>query len=79
MTQEQLRTYLRRNPFQPFRIYISSGHSYVVNSPDWMMVTPRTTAVGIPGQSGDGDVVVTIDNLHIAHVEPVTASTPPSA
>lgn len=79
MTQEQLRVYLRRTPFQPFRIYISSGHSYAVNSPDWMMVTPRSTAVGIPGQFGEGDVVVTLDNLHITHVEPIVATQTPQS
>ena len=76
MTQEQLRTYLQRAPFQPFRLYISSGHSYEVTSPEWMMVTPRMTALGIPGRSGDGEIVITIDNLHITHCEPTTMTTP---
>jgi len=31
---EQLREYLHREPFQPFRIVTTSGHAYEVQSPD---------------------------------------------
>ena len=70
MTQDQLRQWLRRTPFIPFRVHISSGDSYAVSSPDWMMVTPRYTSIGVPGESGDGDIIITIDNLHITHLVP---------
>jgi hypothetical protein len=72
MSADSLRQHLRNVPFRPFRLYISGGMNYEVRNPDWMMVMPRTTAVGVPGQSGDGEVVVTIDNLHITHVEPLS-------
>lgn len=38
-----------------------------------MMVTTLTTAVGIRGEAGDGDVITLIDNEHIANVEPLKA------
>jgi hypothetical protein len=74
MPPEQLRELLRRQPFVPFRLFISSGDHLDVPSPEGMMVTSRMTAVGIPGQSGDGDIVATIDNLHITHTLPLVAA-----
>jgi hypothetical protein len=74
MGHMMLREWLRRTPFRPFRLHISGGETYEVPSPEWMMVTPQNTAVGIPGQAGDGDVVIVIDNSHITHVEPLPAA-----
>lgn len=78
MGHEQLREWLRRTPFRPFRIQVSGGPSYDVAGPDWMMVTPRTTAVGVPGQAGDGEVVILIDNSHITTLEPLPAAPTPA-
>ncbi len=71
MAPEQLRTLLRRQPFQPFRVYMAGGQSYDVAGPEWMMVTGLTTALGIPGKAGDGDVVMLLDNMSITHTEPL--------
>jgi hypothetical protein len=75
MSHQKLREQLRRQPFQPFRLYLSGGQSYVVAGPEWMIVTRRTTALGLPGASGDGERVMLLDNLHITHTEPVDAET----
>lgn len=69
MTAATLRDALRRQPFHPFRLQTSSGAEFTVNSPEWMMVTDTTTAVGIPGQAGDGDRLILIDNFQINHIE----------
>jgi len=71
MAPEQLRELLRRQPFQPFRIFMSGGQTYDVAGPEWMLVTLRTTALGIPGESRDGERVMLLDNLHITHTEPI--------
>jgi hypothetical protein len=78
MAPEQLRELLRRTPFRPFRLYTSGGQSYDVPGPEWMMVTNRTTALGVPGRSDDGDVVILIDNLHVTHTIPLTIEQPPA-
>lgn len=77
MGHEQLRQFLTRTPFRPFKLHVSSGHSYEVAGPEWMMVTPNNTAIGIPGQAGDENVVIVISNMHITHVEPLPAAAPP--
>ena len=79
MGHDQLRGWLRRLPFRPFRLHISGGEVYDVAGPEWMMVTPQNTAVGIPGQAGDGDIVTVIDNSHITHVEPLPSAPAPQS
>jgi hypothetical protein len=71
VSPDDLRKLIRRTPFQPFRIYMASGHSYDVSSPEWMMVTGLTTALGIPGEAGDGDELMLLDNMSITHTEPI--------
>lgn len=78
MSANDLRELLRRQPFQPFRFFTSGGQSYTVPSPGWMLVTTRTTALGVPGQAGDGERVLLFDNLHITHTEPIAAEAPPA-
>jgi len=78
MGHRTLRELLTRTPFQQFRIHVSGGESYPVAGPEWMMVTPSTTAVGIPGEAGDGDRVILIDNSHITHVSPAPADPAPA-
>lgn len=73
MAPDQLRALLRRQPFRPFRLIMSNGNSYDVVSPEWMMVTATTTVVGIPGESGDGELVNLLDNFQIADVQPIDA------
>jgi hypothetical protein len=60
---------LRRQPLQPFRMPLSNGHSFGVQSPEWMLVTWSTTARAFPGESGDGDRLRLIDNSHIVNTE----------
>lgn len=67
---EQLRTVLRAVPFHPFRVYMASGHSFLVTSPEWMMVGPVTSALGLPGRAGDGEIIHLLDNMSITHTEP---------
>jgi hypothetical protein len=52
---------------------MSKGNTYDVVSPEWMMVTATTTVVGIPGESGDGELVNLLDNFQISAVQPIDA------
>ena len=78
MRADQLREWLRRQPFLPFRIFVTGGQSYSVPSPEWMLVTANTTVIGVPGQSGDGEIVRMFDNSHISHVEPLSMADAPA-
>ncbi|WP_439624313.1 hypothetical protein [Gemmata sp.] len=71
MAPEQLRSMLRATPFRPFKVYMASGHSYPVTSPEWFMVGPITSALGLPGKAGDGEIIHLLENMSITHTEPV--------
>jgi hypothetical protein len=71
MHHAALREYLKKQPFQPFRITLSNGSQYEIRSPEWMLVTGMTTAIGIPGESGDGELLRLIDNAHINELIPL--------
>ncbi len=71
MHHTALRQKLQRMPFQPFRLVLSNGKHYDIRSPEWMLVTGMTTAIGIPGEAGDGDNLHLIDNAQINQVEPL--------
>ena len=70
MLADDLKQMLRVRPFRPFRIFLSSGNSYLVPDPEWMLVTTFTTAIGVPGQSGDGDRLAILDNSSITEAQP---------
>lgn len=73
MAPDQLRDLWRQQPFRPFRLIMSNGRTYDVVGPEWMIVTTRSSAVGYPGESGDGDVISWLDNAHIAEAIPIDA------
>jgi hypothetical protein len=63
-----LRDNLAKNPFAPFQIRTSSGKSYLVASPDLVVLLRSDIFVAAP----DRDHVATIPYLHIAAVESVS-------
>jgi hypothetical protein len=80
MRPEDMREFVRRQPFQPFRITLTDGRTYDVVHPDLAMVGRGTVAVGLP-RPGDADPIydrlVTMSLLHIMQVEPIASSVPP--
>ncbi len=73
MTAANIRKHLVRKPFQPFRIWLSDGHSLDVRHPDMCMVAPNTVYVGMPHPDEEGLVVQITDcaMLHVTRIEPI--------
>jgi hypothetical protein len=70
MTADTLREILKRSPFEPFRIVMSSGESYIVMHPEMALVTGRSLILAIPDPAHpDGERIAFCSYLHIAHVE----------
>ena len=70
MTADTFRQILRRAPFKPFRVVMSSGESYNVMHPEMAFVTARTLILAIPDPTHpEGERLVFCSYLHIAHVE----------
>lgn len=83
MRPEDLRKWLKREPFQPFRLTLTDGRTYDVVHPELAMVGRTSVTIGFP-RSGDIEPIyeraVDISLLHIMQVEAVqTSSAPPTA
>ncbi len=47
MTQVELHTAARRQPFRPFRVVLTTGTTYDIQHPDLIMVGRRSATIGI--------------------------------
>lgn len=68
---------IRRRPFQPFFIAMSSGERYLVAHPENMTLTKDSVVVPIYARNRHADVAdhaVWASYLHIAALEPVLSS-----
>jgi hypothetical protein len=74
MRSEDIREFVSRQPFQPFRITLTDGRTYDVLHPELAMVGRSNVAVGLvrPGdQEPIYDRLVTVSLHHIMQVEPI--------
>jgi hypothetical protein len=76
MTHEELQQYARRQPFQPFRIVLSTGETREIRHPDLIMVGRRSTFVGTTNDPTGTvyDLGRLIDLLHIVAVDELPAN-----
>lgn len=77
MRPEDIRQFLQRRPFQPFRLTLTDGRTYEVRHPELAMIGRSTVAVGLP-TPGDPEPVydrlVTVSRLHIMQLEPLESA-----
>ena len=78
---QNLKDYLHRRPFEPFRVVLSSGTSYEVRHPEFAWLLKGGLYIGIPDSTNaDGEESETPERavycsmLHIAAVEPLAMS-----
>lgn len=73
MHVDEIRAKLRKQPFIPFRLYVSDGSRHDVVHHDFALVTARNVAVAIGAPTGDDmpQRFVEIDPLHITRMEPL--------
>lgn len=77
MTADTFREILRRKPFEPFRVVMSSGESYAVPHPEMALASARTLILAIPDSAHpEGERLVFCSYLHLAHVEVLTPAGP---
>jgi len=79
MSPEKLQEHLRRQPFQPFRVFLSGGSAHDVRHPEMALVTRREVIIALP-QDPDRvpERTVTCDLLHLTRIEPIDGKgTPP--
>lgn len=70
MTADTFREILKRTPFEPFRVVMSSGESYNVMHPEMAFVSAKALILAIPDPTAsEGERLAFCSYLHIAHVE----------
>lgn len=81
MRPEEIREFVRRQPFKPSRMTLTDGRTYDVAHPDMAMFGYGSVAVGLPHPGDDDpiyDRLVTMSLLHIMQIEPIASALPPS-
>ncbi|HSI32884.1 MAG: hypothetical protein ACAI43_12300 [Phycisphaerae bacterium] len=66
MTDEKIRDYLHRQPFQPFDIRVSDGRCYTVDHPDFLM---RSRGGRLVYLVTEDDREIVLDVEHIVSME----------
>lgn len=72
MTTDAFRKILKRQPFQPFRLVMSSGKSYDVRHPEMAWLLKNDVLVGIDVEHDGLPAELDICPLfHVATIEPI--------
>jgi hypothetical protein len=80
MRPDDFRDLLKRQPFQPFRPYLSNGMSYDVRHPEMAWLGKNVVLIGRPAPEFphfvfENDDVITL--MHINNVERLPVAAPP--
>lgn len=76
MSPNDIQSFLRRQPFEPFRLHAMDGTSYDIHHPELCMVLATSVIVAIPSQSGGfPEDVQWIDARHIHKLIPMPRQT----
>lgn len=72
---------LRKQPFEPFRLYLTGGTSYEVRHPDMAIVFPAKMIVAIPGttQPHLAERYHMIALSHVMRLVPLDAAASPAS
>jgi hypothetical protein len=73
MTSEELQTQARRQPFEPFRVILTTGATYDIRHPDLIMIGRRSAIIGVTKrpQRTVYDVTIQVDLLHVVGIESI--------
>lgn len=73
MRPEQIRQWMRAEPFVRCRIYMSDGTVHEVHHPELVAVTARAVFIALPPMNGDElpDEFVWCDPIHITQIAPI--------
>lgn len=69
--------FVKRQPFEPFRVTLTDGRTFDVHHPELTMVGKSAVAIGIPASDEQGPVydrLVTVSLLHVMQIEPIQPS-----
>jgi hypothetical protein len=75
MGRDDMMQTLQEQPFQPFRIHLSTGLIYEISHPDVVFVGRSVIHIGVPpaGHSGVFGRPEKVSLIHIVRLEPVAS------
>ena len=72
MRADEIRKHLRRQPFRPFRLFLSNGQSYDIPHPELMMVSRTDVVIAYDlGEEDMPEQLAYCDPVHITNIEPL--------
>ncbi len=75
MRAPEVQEVLRRQPFQAFRVRLSTGKGYDVRHPEFAALTRTSLFVGDPAaEESFPERMIQCDLLHVVALEPIAAS-----
>ncbi len=78
MTHDELQDAARRQPFEPFRVILTTGAHYDIRHPDLIMVGRRSAVLGITTEPNGTayDRTIKVDLLHVVGIEELPVGPP---
>ncbi|MGC8643151.1 MAG: hypothetical protein ACP5XB_25100 [Isosphaeraceae bacterium] len=79
MSYDELHDAARRQPFEPFRLILTTGATYDIRHLDLIMVGRRSAIVGVTNDPGGAayDRTIKVDLLHVVGIEELAVLSPP--
>lgn len=78
MRMEDLKDAARRQPFEPFRVILTTGDRYDIAHPDLIMVGRRAAVIGITNKPDDVafERTLKVDLVHVVGIESLPSGQP---
>jgi len=77
MRPSEILNHLRRQPFLPFRLFLTDGASYEVSHPEMAAVSRQEVVIGLePFEADVPERFAYIDPIHVVRIEPPDRATP---
>jgi len=76
MTHDELRDAARRQPFEPFRVILTTGDAYDIRHPDLIMIGRRSATIGVTREAEAVvyDRTIKVDLRHVVGIEDLPLS-----
>lgn len=75
MRAEEINNHVRRQPFEPFRVFVSDGSNYDIHHPELILVGRHDVVITI--EVGENDIperFAYCDPVHITRIEPLNGN-----
>jgi len=79
MRREDIQKLTKTVPFQPFRLFISTGETFDVHHPDMILSTPGAVHIGFPSPGSPVDAVDQVLIVSLYHIQKIETLPTPAA